>query len=787
MADIEIEIDGKTLSAKPTDMVIQVADEAGIYIPRFCYHKLLTVAANCRMCLVEVEKSPKALPACATPVMAGMKVFTRSPKALAAQKAVMEFLLINHPLDCPICDQGGECELQDLAMGFGSADSFYHEGKRSVKDQNIGPLIQTDMTRCIQCTRCVRFGAEIAGMPELGAVGRGEDMEISTYVAHAMKSEVSGNVIDICPVGALTSKPFRFTARAWELEQRSTVSAHDCMGSNLYAHTRNGVVMRMVPRENMQINQTWISDRDRFSYAALYHEDRITKPLIKRNGKWQESDWETALAMTATSLQKIVGEHGGEQVGALASPSSTLEEFYLLQKVMRALGSSNIDHRLRQTDFSDQDNFAAAPALGMPFAELTECDTILLIGSNIQKEVPAAGLRIRQAALRGAKILAVNPLDFTFNFPLSEKYIVTPAETLLALAMIAKGLQADVKVSADTQHGGFAESFVKSLQAGKKVCILLGNLAMNYQDAAQVRALALLIAKQCNATLGLLSEGANAAGAWLAGAIPHRGLAAKKLTQPGLNVAQMLAEPRKAYLLLNVEPDLDCAQPLAAAAALQEAQFVVALSLFRNPLIDQHADVILPIAPYTETAGTFVNAAGDWQRFAGVAAAFAESRPAWKILRVLGNLLHLEGFDYTSNDEVHHEIKAALQQVPALITSGAALATEKFVPASLTQLARIGMVPLYAIDSLTRRAQPLQLAQPILEDAFASAHVHPVTATALQLKEGDSVTVKQKNGSATLLVKLDARLPERGILIAGGIIETSGLADLFGPVEIQKA
>jgi NADH-quinone oxidoreductase subunit G len=693
----------------------------------------------------------------------------------------MEFLLINHPLDCPICDQGGECELQDLAMGFGSPDSFYHEGKRSVKDQNIGPLIQTDMTRCIQCTRCVRFGAEIAGMPELGAVGRGEDMEISTYVEHAMKSEVSGNVIDICPVGALTSKPFRFTARAWELEQRATISPHDCMGSNVYAHTRDGAVMRIVPRENMAVNQTWISDRDRFSYDGLYHPERVTSPLIKRDGKWQETDWQTALEFTAMQLQKTVASHGAEQLAALASPSSTLEEFYLLQKMIRGLGSSNIDHRLRQTDFSDQAQFAAAPALGMTFAELAQCDTILLIGSNIQKEIPAAGLRIRQAALRGARVIMVNPVDFPVNYPVSAKYIATPPATLLALAGIAKSIQADLAVAVDEQQKLIGEQ----LQAGKKVAVLIGHLAMNYTDAAQVRALAQLIAKQCNGVFGMLTEGANAAGAWLAGAVPHRGVAGFTVTKPGLNAAQMWREPRKAYVLLNVEPDLDCAQPHAAAAALQQADCVVALSLFRNALIDQHAQVILPIAPFTETAGTFVNATGEWQRFTGVASAFAESRPAWKVLRVLGNLLHLEGFDYTSNEEVHHELKTAMQSLPALNMGAVAIDKEKFV-AGGGQLTRIGHIPLYAIDSLTRRSAPLQLAQPILENDFAQVHINPVTAGELGVKDSESVTVKQQQGYAKLVAKLNARVPQGGVMIAGGIVETSGLADLFGPVEIVK-
>jgi NADH-quinone oxidoreductase subunit G len=462
MSDIEIEIDGKKLTAKPNAMVIQVADEAGIYIPRFCYHKHLSIAANCRMCLVEVEKAPKTLPACATPVMAGMKVFTKSPKALASQKAVMEFLLINHPLDCPICDQGGECELQDLAMGFGSPNSYYHEGKRSVADQDIGPLIQTDMTRCIQCTRCVRFGAEIAGMPELGATGRGEDMEIGTYMEHSMKSEVSGNVIDICPVGALTSKPFRFRARAWELEQRPTIAAHDSVGANLYAHTRNGVVMRMVPRENFAVNQTWISDRDRFSYEGLYHADRITKPMIKKQGKWHETDWQSALEFAAVNLQKTISTHGAEQLGALASPNSTLEEFYLLQKIMRALGTSNIDYRLRQCDFADDAAINTFPGLGMTFAELEECDTILLLGCNLQKEAPSAFLRVRNATKRGAEVLVLNPINYLMSFPVVEKHIATPDQLLVSLAGIAKLTGADLDVTTTVEH----QTFANYLQSG---------------------------------------------------------------------------------------------------------------------------------------------------------------------------------------------------------------------------------------------------------------------------------------------------------------------------------
>jgi NADH-quinone oxidoreductase subunit G len=759
MADIEIEIDGKKLMAKPNAMVIQVADEAGIYIPRFCYHKHLTVAANCRMCLVEVEKAPKTLPACATPIAPGMKIFTRSSKALAAQKAVMEFLLINHPLDCPICDQGGECELQDISLGFGSAESFYFEGKRSVKDKDIGPLISTEMTRCIQCTRCVRFGAEIAGMRELGATGRGEDMEIGTYIEHAMESEVSGNVIDICPVGALTSKPFRFTARAWELEQRPTISPHDCIGSNLYAHMRSGIVMRVVPRENANINETWISDRDRFSYEGLYHADRVKKPLIKKNNQWQETDWMTALDFAATNLQRVQEKHSASELAALASPSSTVEEFYLLQKIIRGLGSDNIDHRLRQTDFSDQENLEAYPGLGMSVAEIENCDVILLVGSNIQKEQPAAALRVRKAALKATKVLVVNPYDYDFNFKVSAKKIVAPDVMPAAIAEIAE------------QFGD-----------AKNIGILFGNIAFNLPNAAALRAACRAIATAHPAKLGFLSEGANSAGAWLAGAIPQRGAAGSAVKKAGLNAQRILEKSSKALLLLNVEPDLDCANPVAATKALQDAEFTVALSVFRNPVIDAHADVILPVGPFTETSGTYVNAAGDWQSFVGVASAFEESRPAWKVLRVLGNLFHLEGFDYKSSKEIHDEIKVLVDGMQPIKIADTNISKEKSDHNGLT---RIGTIPLYAIDALTRRAKPLQAAQPILEGSVANVRVHPAQAKKLNLKEGAMVSIKQKQGEISLPLMFDERLPETAVLIPGGIPATSGLSELFGTVEIS--
>lgn len=793
MADIEIEIDGKPLKTTTDKMVIQVADEAGIYIPRFCYHKHLSVAANCRMCLVEVDKVGKPAPACATPCTNGMKIFTKSQKALAAQKAVMEFLLINHPLDCPICDQGGECELQDLSMGFGGDKSFYHEGKRSVKDKDIGPLIETEMTRCIQCTRCVRFGAEVAGMRELGATGRGEDMEIGTYIEHAMKSEVSGNVIDICPVGALTSKPFRFTARAWELEQRATITPHDCLGSNLYAHVRRGKLMRIVPRENDTINETWISDRDRFSYEGLYHEDRMTKPLIKKNNTWHEVSWQAAIEFAAARL-KTLASQDATQIGALISPNATLEEMFLTQKLLRHLGSSNIDYRLRQVDFSD-DNVTGCPTIGMTLKELEASDTVLLIGSNIQKDQPSASLRLRKAARRGAKVMAINPYDYNFHFDVSEKIVVAPDEMAGQLGGILKALMASGQLTVDNAMTTAVaqcevrpshEAIAKRLQEGKKITILLGNIANHHPKASVLRALTQAIATCVHAQWGQLTDGANAAGGWIAGALPHRDVAGTKVAKPGLNAKAMLAAPLKAYLLVDVEPEYDCANPIAAITALQQAEFVVSLSQFRNPVIDECAQVILPIATFVEKSGTFVNAAGQWQTFHGVAAPFAESRPAWKILRVMGNLLDFAGFDFESSEEIHHLIKVATHEAQANDVGTRAIQQEELEVTDKEALYRVGTVPIYAVDSLVRRARSLQSAQPAVEGMTACVRLHPALAERLQVKEGEVISIKQQQGKVKLPVKLDARTPERAVMIAAGVPETNGLGELFGQVELKK-
>lgn len=744
---INIEIDGKKCEVEPGEMVIAAADAAGIYIPRFCYHKKLTVAANCRMCLVEVEKVGKPLPACATPVTEGMKVFTQSPRALDAQRSVMEFLLINHPLDCPICDQGGECELQDLSMGYGQDISRYNEGKRVVKDKDIGSLVATDMTRCIQCTRCVRFGQEIAGIRELGATGRGENMEIGTYVEHSLVSEISGNIIDLCPVGALTSKPFRFKARAWELNQFAGIAAHDCVGSNIYAHTYQKKVMRTVPRENETVNETWISDRDRFSYAGLYSNDRLQTPLIKKNGEWQETDWQTALNVVIHGLQHVIAEHGPQTIGALSSPNSTLEEHYLLQKLWRGLNSPHVDHRLRQMDTTDQNTVPLYPGIQFPIQSLEQQEIIILVGSNIQREQPLLGHRIRQATKKGAKVFCLNPVDYDFNFPVEKKIIVSPNEMCDRLA-----------------------DLVKQIPADKKGVILLGALAEQHPQASVLRTLAQNIAQSNNMAYGVLTEGANSAGAWLAGMIPHRLPGGGAVEKTGLSAYEMFVQPLKAYLLMGFEPELDCAHP-KVKEILQQSDFVVALSPYKAEGLLECADVILPTAPFSETSGTFVNVAGTWQSFAAVSPPLGETRPGWKILRALGSLLELPGFDYVSSEDLREELKGLVgtQFVAPAQSFSAPL------PVTSTQkkgITRIAEWPMYRTDSIVRRSLPLQnsaASEPLL------IRLNEKLAKELNVSDGSWVCVEQENVSIELGTFIDNRIPDHCVYIPCGFPETAGL------------
>lgn len=788
---VSIEINGQQLQVPEGTMVIQAADDAGITIPRFCYHKKLSVAANCRMCLVEVEKAPKPLPACATPVSDGMRVFTRSPLALEAQKSVMEFLLINHPLDCPICDQGGECDLQDLAVGYGKDVSRFAEKKRVVADKNIGPLISTEMTRCIHCTRCIRFGQEIAGIMELGATGRGENMRIGTYVEHAVNSEMSGNVIDLCPVGALTSKPYRYTGRPWENIVKQSIAPHDCIGSNIELDVRRNLVMRVVPRENEALNEMWLSDRDRFSYSGIYSEQRALRPQIKQGDEWKEVEWETALAYALEGLKTVRNQKGAEQLGALASPSASLEEHYLLQKLMRGVGTNNIDHRLRQQDFSDQDIAPLYPALGQGIADLEELDAALLIGSWIRKDQPIAAHRLRKAALRGASIMAVNALDYEFNFPLTESLVSAPAEMSTNLAAIIKAL---LSLSGKTAPGGLASllenvtvqdthrEVAQHLFNADKASILMGNQAMNQSEFAILRALANVIADLAGARFGYLSEGANTAGACLAGSLPHRGLAGETVSNPGKHAYTMIDEGLGAYVLLGVEPEYDCANSGRALAAMNDADFVVCLTSFVSDTMRDYADVILPISVFAETAGTFVNAEGKWQSYQGAVQPLEDARPAWKVLRVLGNLFELEGFDYVSVDEVRSEIESATASLVVSTTS------EWRCPTSLSTgsngLMRVGHLPLYAVDSLVRRSEPLQATR---DTIMAAAYINSKTASQQGLSANQEVRVVQAQYSNKLPVVIDEGVPDECVFIPAGVKDSQTLGDAYGSVELLQA
>jgi NADH-quinone oxidoreductase subunit G len=786
---VNIEIDGQPFKARKGAMIIEVTDAAGISVPRFCYHKKLSVAANCRMCMVEVEKVPKPLPACATPVSEGMKVFTRSDIATGAQKAVMEFLLINHPLDCPICDQGGECELQDLALGYGGDVSRFAEKKRVVRDKFIGPLIATDMTRCIHCTRCIRMLREIAGKMELGATGRGENMEIGTYIEKSLESELSGNVIDVCPVGALTSRPFRFKARAWELQQRASVAPHDAIGSNILVHTRRGQVMRVVPRENEDINEVWLSDRDRFSYEGLYAEDRLAAPMVKTNGEWQTVDWETALQATVDGLRNVINSHGADQVGMLASPTATLEELSLLQALARGIGVNNIDHRLRQADFTDQAEAPLCPTLGQTLVELEAVDAALVVGSNIRKQQPIAGHRLRKAALTGARVMFVNPVDYEVQFDVHAKAIVAPSQMVQTLAAVAacypdagnNAADAVKTLIAGANPDEMHRSMADALKEADHATLLLGDVASAHPQFSLLKALAGVIAEHSGAVLGLLPDAANSVGGWLAGVLPHRGPAGSTIATAGLDAGAMLSDPRKAYLLFNVEPEYDCHDAAAATAAVNGAEFVVSLSPFASDAMKAMADVLLPIGPFAETSGTFVNAEGRWQSFQGVANPVGESRPGWKVLRVLGNQFELDGFGQNSSEDVRDALRA---QAGAIALENKQPAGSVAQAAGPDGLERVGDVAIYAADALVRRATSLQ--QTPDAEAAGLVHINSAQAEKSGVRDGYTVTVQQGGASVVMDVCIDERVADGCVWIQAGTAASGKLGAAIGPLRLER-
>ncbi|ODN66128.1 NADH-quinone oxidoreductase subunit NuoG [Methylophaga muralis] len=779
---VNIEIDGIPLRVDSAKMIIQAADEAGIDIPRFCYHKNLSIVANCRMCLVEVDKARKALPACATPVANGMKVFTQSEIALQAQRGVMEFLLINHPLDCPICDQGGECELQDLSLGYGSGISRFSEKKRVVKDKDIGPLVQTDMTRCIHCTRCVRFGQEIAGIKELGATGRGEHMEIGTYVEHSLASELSGNIIDLCPVGALTSKPFRYKARAWEMTSHPSIAMHDAVGSNLDLHTRQNEVMRVVARDNDSVNQSWISDRDRFSYLGLKHPDRLLNPMIKQNGEWQVTDWQTAMEFAVDGLKHVKTKNGADQIAGLISPTATLEEGYLFQKWLRAFGSQNVDHRLRQQDFSDagHDQFSA-----MSLADIESSDAIVLLGCNIRSEAPLLAHRVRQSAYAGGLISDINFFKTDLLMPVDRQVVVNSAQLFVLLSGVAKTLlqRVDETTAKAWRHmmrekapSATEQNIAMQLANAHQAVIIVGALANQHPQASAIRSLAALISELTGAHLLILPD-ANSQALHLAGALPH--CDASQELKDGLNANAIWEEQLRAYVLFNIEPEFDCADPAAALLALQRAGFVMAINSFQCDSLRDYADVLLPLAAFTETSGTFVGLDHQWQSFTGAVAPPGESRPGWKILRVLGNISKFNGFDYVSSEGVRQELQDQLNRLSSARKS-------IYIPAEITNVNGVQLiseVPVYRTDSLVRHSKALQLTP---ENQFLDTmRISPALAEKYGLHQGDAVQIQQDEFAVSATVLIDEQVAENMAHLAAASPLSARLGNAFGNVELS--
>lgn len=787
---VTITVDGQELKAPKGAMLINVTDKENIRVPRFCYHEKLTVAANCRMCLVEVEKAPKPMPACATPVMEGMVVHTRSAAAKAAQKSVMEFLLINHPLDCPICDQGGECELQDVAMAYGQDVSQYSESKRVVFDKSIGPLIATELTRCIHCTRCVRFGEEIAGVREMGMTSRGDRACIATFMNSAVTSELSGNVIDLCPVGALTAKPSRYSARAWEMIQHASIAPHDCVGSNIFVHTSRNDVVRVVPRDNETINEVWISDRDRFSYEGIHSKDRLTAPMVKHNGEWKETDWDTAMGVASDKIKAMLEDKkgGADKIAALVSPSSTLEELYLAQKLMRSMGSGNIDHRLRQSDFSDQNSAPVVPWLGQNIEDLENLNAALLIGSNVRKEQPMISHRLRKAVVNNAaKISFVNPRAYEFNFPVANNISVAQQHLVNELALIAAASYTASKhaiaphlkkILTGLKPTVAHKAIVSQLKSADSSTVLLGNLASMHPDYSALRALAEAITIETGSVFGYLSEGANTAGAWLAGAVSHRGVAGAVVDQ-GYHAAEISRQSPSAVLLLNVEPELDSVHSIKST--LEQADVVVAITAFDSAALRETADVLLPAGSFAETSGTFVNVEGLWQSFNGVCPPQGEARPAWKILRVLANLLDQKDFDYMSSEEVRNELRALCESIELNNAASAEVAIE--MNAVSDELMRSGDVPMYAGDALLRRATSLQKSS---DAQSLCLRINAKEVGRLGLADCETVSVSQGEANVQMDLIIDDSIPEGSAWIPMAVSGADQLGDAFAAIKVEK-
>ena len=780
---IEIEIDGRKVSVPQGGTVMDAANAAGIFVPHFCYHRKLSIAANCRMCLVEVEKAPKPLPACATPATPGMIVRTASERARQAQRSVMEFLLINHPLDCPICDQGGECQLQDLAVGYGGSASRYREEKRVVVHKQIGPLVSAEeMARCIHCTRCVRFGQEIAGVMELGMAGHGEHAEILTFVGRSVDSELSGNMIDVCPVGALTSKPFRYRARTWELARRRSISPHDSLGSNLVLQLKQREVVRVVPLENEAVNECWISDRDRFSYEGLAAE-RLTRPMIRRDGVLREVTWPEALEYTANLLERVRDAHGGAAIGALAAGGSTAEELHLLGKVVRGLGSESIDFRVRQSDFRADAVRRGAPWLGMPVAEINGLDRLLLVGSFLRQDHPLLAARVRKAAGAGARVHVLHAADENLLLRPAGKCIAAPSQWVGALARLAVAVARARSLPdpvAGVEPDAWAAAAAQDLCSGERVALLAGNAAVQHPDAARIQAWMQWIAEAVGGRFGVIGEAANSVGGYLAGATPG---------PDGRNARTMFEAPMAGYLLWGLEPELDCADPAQARRALQGAEAVVAFSAYRSDALLEIAHAVLPIATFAETAGTFVNCEGRAQSFQGVTVPPGEARPGWKVLRVLADQFGIDGFGYDTPEEVRADALPIQARMPLDSGFHSGLAGGDLPAGSGGEAPegaaeRLADVPLYFTDAIVRRAEALQKT---VQARAPQVRANAATLARFGVEPGAAVRVRQGGATAVLPCAVDAALADGVVRVSAGHADTAGLGPMFGPIHLECA
>jgi len=779
---VSIEVDGQTMEVPKNSMIIQATDKAGISIPRFCYHSKLSIAANCRMCLVDVEKAPKPMPACATPVMDGMKIYTQSRRAIDAQHGVMEFLLINHPLDCPICDQGGECELQDLAMGYGRSVSRFSERKRVVQDHDIGALVQTDLTRCIQCTRCVRFLDEIAGTNELGLFGRGDRLEIGTSLAQGIDSELSGNVIDLCPVGALTNKPFRFSARAWELMARPSLAVHDGVGSSLWYHTRRGRVMRAVPRDCEATNETWLSDRDRYSHFGLNAEDRVLEPMIKVDGEWREASWDEGIIAASEVLKNAVYVHGSANLGILLSPNAATEEHFLAQRLAQGLECPNIDYRLREQDFADDKARAQTAAFESPMSDIDSADSILLIGSNIRHEAPILGQRVRKAWRSGAQISAINPVDWNFHFALANEVITAPQNMLAELAKLAnavssvsgKAIPAALQAVMSGNQPEETHTAMAALLVGDgNHMLILGQAAMAHTQASWIRQLCSWIAHATGASLNMIPHGGNTTGAATAGALAGQA----NIGNDGLNVREMLSSELKAYLLWDLEPEFDLANPALASKALSSAEAVVAVTAFASENLKKIADVILPLAPLAESEGLFYTLDGQSFSTEPAVRAAGQAKPGWKILRRLGAELELDGFEQVNMAGLRQEMLAEADN-----SYFSAVEVELSAPQQGGDLHRVGEVAMYGVDVLCRHSEVLQ--QTVHADnAFVG--LNPDDAGSRGLEDGREVKVSQTDGQITLPVRICNELPVGAVWVKSATDAAKALGDSFGPISVE--